>query len=57
MKIISERLLPRDHKIFSGGLETFSTRRSKKSTKTSPTDTDGATPEVSKSKELDEERR
>ena len=34
-RIISEGLLPPDHPIFSGGLETFSIQKSKKSKKSS----------------------
>ena len=40
-KIISRRLKTADDPMFSGGLETFSIRRSRKSTPTSPADTVG----------------
>tara|TARA_B110000908_G_scaffold171313_1_gene233621 strand:+ start:757 stop:975 length:219 start_codon:yes stop_codon:yes gene_type:complete len=51
LRIDYEKIPPSTSVVFRGDY------RSRKPTKTSPTDTDGATPEVSKSKELDEERR
>ena len=56
-KILSRRLKPKDDPMFSGGLETFSIRRSKKSSTSTAKSTTGATPKTSPTSSPLEQKR